>query len=328
MKLQEQCTLDTNKCCSLTKGYKRILLPTTAAPTMGIWLLQRQLSLLLLLLLSDLQRPTASSEVAAKRYIDLSPDSFDDQYQGCGQEIMEELNQGDYFSKELETHRNYSKVWQNAHVNWLNQEKGLPENMTITHAVALLVYTLNNNVRSDFTRAMASAGRSPEQYKHSFHFKYLHYYLTSAVQLLRKEIIMKNDSLCYKVYYKAKDVYLEVSIGATLRFGQFLSTSLLREEAQNLENQTLFTIFTCLGVPVQHFSLKEVVLVPPYELFEVVNMSYHPKGTWLQLHSTGNFSTYNCLLLKASSKKCIPAPIVIAFLSFLTSFIILPKSGI
>ncbi|XP_037370198.1 ecto-ADP-ribosyltransferase 4 [Talpa occidentalis] len=327
MKLQEQRTLNTNKCCSLTKGCKRILLPTTAAPTMGIWLLQRQLPLLLLLL-SGLQRPTASSKVASKTYIDLSPDSFDDQYQGCDQQIMEELNQGDYFSKELEIYRNYSKVWQNAHVSWLNQAKPLPENMTVTHAVALMIYTLNNNVRSDFTRAMSSVGSSPEKYEQSFHFKYLHYYLTSAIQLLRKEIVTKNDPLCYKVYYEAKDVYLEASIGALLRFGQFLSTSLLREEAQHFENQTLFTIFTCLGVPVQYFSLKDVVLVPPYELFEVVNMSYHPKGSWLQLRSTGNFSRYNCQLLKASGRKCIPAPVIIAFLTFLMCFIILSKNGI
>ncbi|KAG8513784.1 Ecto-ADP-ribosyltransferase 4, partial [Galemys pyrenaicus] len=328
MKLQEQYILNTNKCCSSTKGCKRIFLPTTATPTTGIWLLQKQLPLLLLLL-SGLQRPTASSEVGtteevtAKRYIDLSPDSFDDQYQGCGQQIIEELNRGDYFSKELQTHRSYSKIWQNAHVSWLNEAKALPENMTIPHVVALLVYTLNNNVRSDFTRAMASVGTSPEQYIHAFHFKYLHYYLTSAIQLLRKEIVRKNYSLCYEVYHKAKDIALEASIGATLRFGQFLSTSLLREEAQNFGNQTLFTIFTCLGVPVQYFSHKEVVLVPPYELFEVINMGYHPKGTWLQLRSTGNFSTYNCQLLKASSKKCIPVPVVIAFLSFLTTFIIL-----
>lgn len=297
-----------------------------AAPTTGIWLLQRQLPLLLLLL-SGLQRPAASSEVTVKRYIDLSPYSFDDQYQGCSQQIMEELNQGDYFSEELETHWNYSKVWQNAHVKWLNQAKALPENMTIAHAVAILVYTLNSNVRSDFTRAMTSMGRSPEQYKQSFHFKYLHYYLTSAIQLL-KATAMKNDPLCYKVYHEAKDVNLDASIGATLRFGQFLPTPQLRKETQKIENQTLFTISTCLGVPVQYFSLKEVVLVPPYELFEVVNMSYHPEGTWLQLRSTGNFSTYNCQLLKASSKKCIPALEVIVFLSFITSFIISSKSGI
>ncbi|XP_053518070.1 ecto-ADP-ribosyltransferase 4 isoform X2 [Artibeus jamaicensis] len=299
----------------------RKVLPTATAPVMGTWLLGAQLPLLLLL--AGLQRPTA----AIKINFDLAPNSFDDQYQGCSQQVIEELSQGDYFTKELKARRNYSRVWHNAHLTWLSQDKALPENMTITHAVVILVYTLNNNVRSDFARAMASAARSPWQYKHSFRFKYLHYYLTSAIQLLRERIIMKNDSLCYEVYHEA-DFYLEAYIGAILRFGQFLSTSLLRKEAQKFGNHTLFTILTCLGAPIQDFSLKEEVLVPPYELFEVVKMSNHSRGNWLQLRSTGNLSTYNCQLLKASSKKCTPAPTVTVVLSILINVIISSKSGI
>lgn len=263
---------------------------------MRIFLLKGQLPLLLLL--SGLQRSTKSSEVAIKINFDLAPDSFDDQYQGCSKQVMEELSQGDYFMKELQAHKNYSRVWQKAHLTWLNLAKALPENMTITHAVAILVYTLNSNVRSDFMRAMTSVARTPQQYEHSFHFKYLHYYLTSAVQLLRKEMVMKNNSLCYEVHHGTKDVYFEAYIGAIVRFGQFLYTSLLREEAQKFGNQTLFTILTCLGAPVQDFSLKKEVLIPPYELFEVTNMSYYPGGYWVQLRSAGNLSTYNCQLLK------------------------------
>lgn len=305
----------------MTNRCGKILLPITAAPATGIWLLRTQLPLLLLF--AGLQRPTA----AIKINFDLAPDSFDDQYQGCSQQVMEELSQGDYVTEELEAQTNYYKAWNNAHLTWLNRDKALPKNMTITHAVAILVYTLNDKVRSEFTRAMANAARSPWQYKHSFHFKYLHYYLTSAIQLLRKGTAMKNDSLCYQVYHEA-DFYLKAYIGATLRFGQFLSTSLRRKEAPESGNQTLFTIFTCLGAPVQDFSLREEVLVPPYELFEVVNMSYHPRGNWLQLRSTGNLSTYNCELLKASSKRCIPAPVVIAALSFLIIVTISFKSGV
>ncbi|XP_059538262.1 ecto-ADP-ribosyltransferase 4 isoform X1 [Myotis daubentonii] len=322
MKLQDgRSTFNSNKCCPLTNRCRKILFPVTTVPATGIWLLRTQLPLLLLF--AGLQRPTA----AIKINFDLAPDSFDDQYQGCSQQVMKELSQGDYVAKEVEAQTNYYKIWNNAHLTWLNRPKALPKNMTITHAVAILVYTLNNHVRSEFTRAMASAARSPWQYKHSFHFKYLHYYLTSAIQLLRKGIAVKNDSLCYQVHHEA-DFYLKAYIGATLRFGQFLPTSLLRKEAQQSGNQTLFTILTCLGAPVQDFSLREEVLVPPYELFEVVNMSYHPRGNWLQLRSTGNLSTYNCQLLKASSKKCIPAPVVIAALSFLTIVTISLKSGV
>nr|KAF6451642.1 ADP-ribosyltransferase 4 (Dombrock blood group) [Molossus molossus] len=325
MKLQERRnTFNTNKCCPLTNRHRKSLLPS-AAPATGVWLLGAQLPLLLLF--AGLQRPTVSFQAAIKINLDLAPGSFDDQYHGCHQQVMEELNQGDYFTKELEAYRNYFRIWQNAHLNWLNQAKALPKNMTITHAVAILVYTLNDKFRSDFTRAMASTAQCPQEYKRSFHFKYLHYYLTSAIQLLRKGAVMRNDSQCYEVYHEA-DFYLEAKLGDTLRFGQFLSTSLLRKEAPKFGNQTLFTIFTCLGASVQDFSLKEEVLVPPYELFKVVNMSYHPRGNWLQLWSTGHQSACNCELLKASSKKCMPAPAVIAALSFLISVIIFSKSEV
>uniref|UniRef100_G3RKK0 NAD(P)(+)--arginine ADP-ribosyltransferase n=1 Tax=Gorilla gorilla gorilla TaxID=9595 RepID=G3RKK0_GORGO len=306
---------------------KKILLPTTVPPaTMRIWLLGGLLPFLLLL--SGLQRPTEGSEVAIKIDFDFAPGSFDDQYQGCSKQVMEKLTQGDYFTKDIEAQKNYFRMWQKAHLAWFNQGKVLPQNMTTTHAVAILFYTLNSNVRSDFTRAMASVARTPQQYERSFHFKYLHYYLTSAIQLLRKDSIMENGTLCYEVHYRTKDVHFNAYTGATIRFGQFLSTSLLKEEAQEFGNQTLFTIFTCLGAPVQYFSLKKEVLIPPYELFKVINMSYQPRGNWLQLRSTGNLSTYNCQLLKASSKKCIPDPIAIASLSFLTSVIIFSKSRV
>ncbi|XP_058938211.1 ecto-ADP-ribosyltransferase 4 [Kogia breviceps] len=321
MKLRgRRSAFNTNKCCPVASRCRRSLLPSTAAPELRIWLLRGQLPLLLLC--SSLQRPT----VAVKIDFDLAPSSFDDQYQGCSQQVMEDLIQGDYFTKEVESHRSYPRVWQRAHLSWLTQGKALPEDMTITHAVAILVYSSNDSVRSDFSRAMASAAGSPQQYKHSFHFKYLHYYLTTAIQLLRKDTVTRNEPLCYEVHHEVKGVYLEAPMGATIRFGQFLSTSLLREEVQKFGDQTLFTILTCLGAPVQDFSLKKEVLVPPYELFEVVNTSYHPRGNWLQLQSAGTQSTYNCQLLKASSKKCIPTPVVFASLSFLTCVIISSKS--
>lgn len=322
MKLQEQRnTSNTNRCCPLTNRRRKTLPPTTAAPVSGIRLLQVQLPLLLLL--SGLQRPAA----AIKIDFDLAPHSFDDQYQGCSQQVMEELSQENYFTKEVEAQRNYSRAWHSAHLTWLSRSTALPKDMTITHAVAILVYTLNKNIHSEFTKAMATAATSPRQYEQSFHFKYLHYYLTSAIQLLRRGTAKENVSECYEVHHEA-DSYLKASTGATIRFGQFLSFSLLRKEAQKFGNQTLFTIFTCMGVPVQNFSLKKEVLVPPYELFEVVNMSYHPTGNWLQLRSTGNLSTYNCQLLKASSITCTPAPIVTAALSVLISAIISSKSGV
>lgn len=280
---------------------------------------------LLLLLLWVQQTPAGSTEAALKVDVDLTPDTFDDQYRGCSKQVSEELNQGDYFMREIDTHKYYSRAWQKAHLTWLNQAKSLPESMTPVHAVAILVFTLNLNVSSDFAKAMTRAAGSPGQYRQSFHFKYLHYYLTSAIQLLRTESSTENGSLCYRAHHRMKDVNIEADVGSTIRFGQFLSASLLKEETQVSGNQTLFTIFTCLGASVQDFSLRKEVLIPPYELFEVVSKNCSPKGDLVNLRSAGNVSTYNCQLLKASSKKCSPAPMVIVCLC-LVSVLISSKS--
>nr|XP_048288417.1 ecto-ADP-ribosyltransferase 4 isoform X2 [Myodes glareolus] len=287
-------------CCPLSGRSKRTLLPSTEDRRMKLWLPGEQVTpLWLLLWLCALQIPAGSTEVALKADLDWTPDSFDDQYQGCSKQVMEELSQGDYFMEEIGSHKYYSRAWQKAHLTWLSQEDTLPKSMTTVHAVAILVYTLNHNVSSDFTTAMAKAVGSPGQYRQSFHFKYLHYYLTSAIQLLREERAMKNSDLCYEVHHGMKNVKFEVKVGATIRFGQFLSASLLREETQVSGNQTLFTIATCLGASVQDFSFRKEVLIPPYELFEVVSKSRSPKGDLINLRSVGNLSTYNCQLLKA-----------------------------
>uniref|UniRef100_A0AC11DBI0 ADP-ribosyltransferase 4 (inactive) (Dombrock blood group) n=1 Tax=Ovis aries TaxID=9940 RepID=A0AC11DBI0_SHEEP len=317
----QRSALHTNKYCPLTNRCRRILLANTAASAVRIWLLRGQL--LLLLLCSGLQRPT----IAVKIDFDLAPNSFDDQYRGCSQQVMEMLLQGDYFMEELESSKHYRKVWQQTHFNWLNQEKPLPGNVTITHAVAVSVYLSDDRVHLDFSRAMASAAGSPQQYKHSFRFKYLHYFLTSAIQLLRKEIVSRKDSLCYEVQHELKGVYLQAPVGAIVRFGQFLSTSPATEQAQRFGNQTLFTMLTCLGAPVQDFSLKKEVLVPPYELFKVVNVSYHPRGNWLQLLSNGNQSTYNCQLLKADLMVYLAFSMLSASCNFFKASIVVALDG-
>ncbi|XP_012369034.1 ecto-ADP-ribosyltransferase 4 [Octodon degus] len=324
MKLQRKSsTCNRNRICLWISRYSRILLPATAGPAMRMRLRGGQLTLLLLL--CGLQTPTeCAAEVAIQVKFDLTPGSFDDQYQGCSEQVMGKLNEGDYFSKEIDAHKNYFEAWRKAHLLYLDEGKALPTNMTTAHAVALLVYTLNDHMRSDFSRAMASA--AAQQYKRSFHFKFLHYYLTSAIQLLRTELSSEGHTLCYEVYYGMKDDHPVANVGDTIRFGQFLSTSFLREEAQKFGTKTLFTILTCLGASVQDFSLQKEVLIPPYELFEVVNASYHPEGDWLQLQSAGNLSTYNCQLLKASSKKYSPTPVVTASVCLLAYVIINSKS--
>ncbi|XP_073183453.1 ecto-ADP-ribosyltransferase 4 isoform X2 [Lepidochelys kempii] len=256
----------------------------------------------LLLLIFSLLRLTRGEKAVSHILMDMAPDSFDDQYQGCCEQVMEELDRGDYFQKELGNNKNYSSIWEKAKLVWSKKPMALLREMQENHAVALMAYTMNTSLHSDLNWAVSRAGRSPEHYRNSFPFKYLHFYLTTAIQLVRRWKSGITGKKCYQVHRGVKGLYFEAELGTKVRFGRFTSTSLLRKEAQRFGNETIFTMTTCLGAVVEHFShyfYEREVLIPPYEIFQVRNFSRTPSGNHLYLFSVGNYSQYNCQLLKA-----------------------------
>ncbi|XP_012880548.1 PREDICTED: ecto-ADP-ribosyltransferase 4 [Dipodomys ordii] len=267
--------------------------------------------------------PTGSPEVIRDVDVDLAPGSFDDQYHGCQQQVMEALTQRDYFTREVDAHRNYSRLWHRAHLAWLGHARPLPPGLTPTHAVALLLYMSDATVRSDFSRALARDASSGGQHQRAFRFNFLHYYLTSAVQLLRAEAATRDGGPCHRVHHAMRDVTLEADVGVTVRLGQFLLAPLLSEEAQRPGVRTLLTLITCLGARVPPFSPQQAVLVPPYEVFRVVNRSQHQSGDRWFLRSAGNRSAYNCQLLKASGAQPAPPALLLASIPGLVSLRIL-----
>uniref|UniRef100_K7F753 NAD(P)(+)--arginine ADP-ribosyltransferase n=1 Tax=Pelodiscus sinensis TaxID=13735 RepID=K7F753_PELSI len=247
---------------------------------------------------------TSSKWATSHIVMDMAPDSFDDQYQGCREQVREELDRGDYFQKELGSNKNYSSIWEKAKLVWSKNPRALLREMQENHAVALTAYTMNTSLHSDLNWAVSRAGRSPEHYNHSFPFKYLHFYLTTAVQLVRRWKSGTSRRKCYRVHRGVKGLYFEAEIGTKVRFGRFTSTSLLRKEAQRFGNETIFTLMTCSGALVQDFShyfSEREVLIPPYEIFQVRNFSQTPSGNQLYLRSVGNYSQYNCQLLKGTA---------------------------
>ncbi|XP_030404256.1 ecto-ADP-ribosyltransferase 4 isoform X2 [Gopherus evgoodei] len=247
--------------------------------------------------------PPMQTEAVSHILMDIAPDSFDDQYQGCREQVMEELNRGDYFQKELGNNKNYSSIWEKAKLDWSKKPMALLREMQENHAVALLAYTMNTSLHSDLNWAVSRAGTSPEHYRHNFPFKYLHFYLTTAIQLVRRWQSGTTRKKCYQVHRGVKGLYFEAELGTKVRFGRFTSTSLLRKEARRFGNETIFTLKTCLGAVVQRFShyfSEREVLIPPYEIFQVRNFSRTPSGNRLYLLSVGNYSQYNCQLLKGN----------------------------
>lgn len=233
--------------------------------------------------------------------MDMALQSFDDQYLGCREEMMEELEQGDYFRKEIATNKDYLHLWKKAQEALLKSPVGLLREMCDSHAIALMVYTMNSSLHSQLNWATSTAGISPEHYRHNFSFKYFHFYLTTAIQILKEWQSSMGKHKCYEVHRGVKDLYIEAKEGSRVRFGRFTSTSHLRSEAQKFGNETLFTVTTCLGAAMQGFSYhtsEKEVLIPPYEIFLVKSFLQTQQGNQLHLRSVGNYSKYQCQLVE------------------------------
>ncbi|NXW08512.1 NAR4 ribosyltransferase, partial [Fregetta grallaria] len=241
--------------------------------------------------------------------MDMALHSFDDQYLGCREQVMEELEQGDYFQKEIAANKDYLSFWKKAQEALLKSPVGLLREMHESHAIVLMAYSMNSSLHSQLNLATSTAGSSPEHYRHNFSFKYFHFYLTTAIQIMKqwqssKESMGKRK--CYRVHRGVKDLYIEAMVGSRVRFGRFTSTSRLWNEAQKFGNETLFTVTTCLGAAVQGFSYytsEKEVLIPPYEIFLVKSFFRTEHGNQLHLHSVGNYSKYHCQLVEASRSK-------------------------
>ncbi|XP_009675859.1 ecto-ADP-ribosyltransferase 4 isoform X2 [Struthio camelus] len=258
----------------------------------------------LLLLIFSLQRLATSQHM-----MDMALRSFDDQYLGCREQMMEELERGDYFQTEIAANKSYLSLWKKAQEALLKSPVGLLREMHESHAIVLMAYTMNSSLHSQLNWATSIAGSSPQHYRHNFSFKYFHFYLTTAIQIMKqwqssKESMGKHK--CYRVHRGVKDLYFKATVGSRVRFGRFTSTSRLWREAQKFGNETLFTVITCLGAAVQgfsHYTSEKEVLIPPYEIFLVKNFSQTQQGNRLHLHSVGNYSKYHCQLLEASRSK-------------------------
>ncbi|NXJ73113.1 NARE ribosyltransferase, partial [Rostratula benghalensis] len=238
--------------------------------------------------------------------MDMALNSFDDQYQCCSHQMEQELgklNRSEFTKKP----RIYAKYWKKAALEW--QKKGnhaqKPPALRGEHAVAIMAYTLESHhehtlqtpLYKSFNAAVRKAGLSRREYLHKFPFKVLHFLLTQAVSILRDS----QPHLCYSVYRGVRGTRFTARHQDVVRFGQFTSTSLKKEEAEKFGCDTFFSVYTCYGVPIQNYSsysYEDEVLIPPYETFEVTSIIHSWNRTDIHLRSMGTFSRYNCEWLK------------------------------
>ncbi|NXD03855.1 NAR1 ribosyltransferase, partial [Certhia familiaris] len=241
----------------------------------------------------------AVATVAAEtRPLDMSPSSFDDQYRGCVPAMtaaLPALNQSEFQNNPV-----FAKTWAKAVAMW--QSRGSPLSpLSPEEAIAIMAYSIDNSkLYWEFNAAVRTAGSSRREYRHSFQYNTLHFLLTQAVLKLRDTQGQK----CHDVFRGVHDVQFEAQPGDEVRFGQFASSSLDREVAQRYSNDMVFKVHTCHGVDIQEFSdephLREV-LIPPFETFQVTNVTREGGKIQIQLRSARTYSNYNCEWLRGDN---------------------------
>ncbi|XP_074415196.1 erythroblast NAD(P)(+)--arginine ADP-ribosyltransferase-like isoform X2 [Zonotrichia albicollis] len=234
--------------------------------------------------------------------LDMSQDSFDDQYRECGPvmtEALSALNRSDFDQNPL-----FAQAWPEARAKWQSLGSPVSPLSSPGQAIALMAYTMDELYR-EFNAAVRTAGRSRQEYRHNFHFKTLHFLLTQALVTLRQA----QNGQCHNVYRGKRTHRFTAKPGDIVRFGQFSSASQSEKAAKDFGSATVFEVYTCHGAAIWNFSKypnEKEVLIPPYETFEVIKVSQEGEKARIQLRSSGTFSKYNCEWLKGGSIPSAP----------------------
>ncbi|XP_005042311.1 PREDICTED: NAD(P)(+)--arginine ADP-ribosyltransferase 2-like [Ficedula albicollis] len=168
-------------------------------------------------------------------------------------------------------------------------------------AIALLAYTMEERLYVEFNRAVRRVGRSRREYLNNFHFKVLHFLLTGALRALRGA---HSHPRCLHVFRGVDRIRFTARPGQIVRFGQFASSSLLRNVSDFYGTTTTFEVHTCHGADIRRYSIypeEEEVLIPPYETFNVTGVTQQGDEVLIQLRSHGVHSKYNCAWFRGRS---------------------------
>ncbi|KAM9221212.1 ecto-ADP-ribosyltransferase 5 isoform 2-T2 [Dugong dugon] len=244
----------------------------------------------------------------------LAPDTFDDAYVGCSEEMEEKA--ATLLKEEMARHALLRESWEAAQEAWEHRHRGLtlPPGFQTQHAVAIMVYTNSSNtLYSELNQAVRTGGGSRDLYMRHFRFKALHFYLIRALQLLRGsggcsgepgEVVFRGVG---SLRFEPK------KLGDSVRLGQFASSSLDEAVARRFGNATFFSLRTCFGAPIQALSVfpeEREVLIPPHEVFLVTRFSQDGAWSLVTLWSYNQTcSHFNCAYLGGEKRRdCVSAP--------------------
>ncbi|XP_048124501.1 GPI-linked NAD(P)(+)--arginine ADP-ribosyltransferase 1-like [Alosa alosa] len=253
--------------------------------------------------------------------------SVDDQYQGCTTN-MSHLVENTYLKKELERTKNFSAAWSEGQ-QWCSSNKKGDNLGGINYCTALYVYTLLDPPIYKAFNTDTRGGKT--QYTgQTYQWYSLHFLLTRAVQVL-KDRERKNGTECRSVYRGTGVPFKKYVLNKEIRLGSFTSSSLKLNVTKSFGNVSCFEINTCHGANITEYSAnpdQEEVLIPPYETFNVSQVSEkrNNPGLWCntvyKLQSTGIKTNLNCFGVsnQASGKSLIyhtyVLPVMISLFSY------------
>lgn len=230
--------------------------------------------------------------------LDMEDNAFDDEYLKCS-DRMETKYIPQLLKEEKASQQLLVDVWEDAKSKWETQKTKmvLPVTFKDNHGIALMAYIAEAQKQTEFyhifNEAVKMAGQSRKDYIYDFQFKAFHFYLTKALQLLRRpcEESYKN------VVYSTSQVSFTFGGLNQARLGNFTLAYSTKPQVANDEH-ILLTIYTCFGVAVEKFFDKEgekIILIPLNEVFHV---SQDGTGNNLILRSTNKTcSHYECAFL-------------------------------
>ena len=226
--------------------------------------------------------------------LNMAPDSVDDMYDGCKVEMKSKV-----LNESLQNDENFKKAWELA---WKQVEKEKENKhsaaLGMEQAMAINVYTRERpKVYRDFNNAVRT---QKSQYKTTFKYHTLHFFLTDALQTLN----VKN-SKCLTVYRRTNCSFSRDVVNKEIRFGSFTSSSLEDYLSRDtFGDKSCFEIVTCFGANIMEYSvlkgLEREVLIPPYEVFKVTAIKTRaeqkdlPCEVVYKVKSTGKTSNMNC----------------------------------
>ncbi|NWS08692.1 NRT2 ribosyltransferase, partial [Motacilla alba] len=229
--------------------------------------------------------------------LDMAHDSFNDQHWDCSPAMIAKLPALHW--SESQQNPLFAQAWRKATDKWRSRETPLSPLSSPAQAIAVMDYMMDD-LYKEFNKAVRTAGSSSQEYQNNFHFKTLHFLLTDILVMLRNTW----GPGCHYVYRGVRWVWFKAEHGDIVGFGQFTSASQNEGTAKVFRTDTVFHVHTWHSVEIQHFSYyphEKEVLIPLFETFEVIKVSQEGESVWIQLHSTGTFSNYNCEWLRGDS---------------------------